>query len=467
MDRKPKTRATKAKGGCLVGAKQRKPKGGCKIGNKGVGKEEVKPKTRKPKLVPVRPAPAVPKKKAAPKKQKFNVRTLAQKEKMKSVAKVAAKKGKRIMKGKTGGLKPAAAGVAKSKAEKKARIIKKVREVGREQIAKKNKKKADYTAPPPPPPPPKPKAEASGGGTLMKIILKQDPIRWACFGGSAIYIYLKILAKHKNDCIFGFGSADATTAAGAMTLPTPLHSISFNTAGGGTRDWAFGLNLRMSRKPEVQDRLLTQYRKCKKNGKILCVPYFKASHANMIIFNIHTNTIEYYEPHGEGTKPFENAVKSIAKYFTRNGEKMGVSLSADTCPNFVEGWRKRLMGLQSLEHGKRQRTIPEQKAETGGFCCMWSFLHMDYRLSHPTKPPNAMANELVQLAKKNPEDFERKYIRGYTHDLLKEMYDHMGEDTIRSIMGRKDAARTRARTGVKLKLDSFIEKLWVKAGGKL
>jgi len=440
------------KGGCKVGKKapEGKPKGGCKVGKRN-------PTTKEKTVAAV----------AAGVARKFNVRTLAQKEKMKSVAKVAAKKGKRIMKGKAGGLKPAAAGVVKSKAEKKARIIKKVREVGREQIAKKNKKKADYTAPPPPPPPPKPKAEASGGGTLMKIILKQDPIRWACFGGSAIYIYLKILAKHKNDCIFGFGSADATTAAGAMTLPTPLHSISFNTAGGGTRDWAFGLNLRMSRKPEVQDRLLTQYRKCKKNGKILCVPYFKASHANMIIFNIHTNTIEYYEPHGEGTKPFENAVKSIAKYFTRNGEKMGVSLSADTCPNFVEGWRKRLMGLQSLEHGKRQRTIPEQKAETGGFCCMWSFLHMDYRLSHPTKPPNAMANELVQLAKKNPEDFERKYIRGYTHDLLKEMYDHMGEDTIRSIMGRKDAARTRARTGVKLKLDSFIEKLWVKAGGKL
>ena len=137
MDRKLKTRATKAKGGCLVGAKQRKPKGGCKVGNKGVGKEEVKPRTRKPKLVPVRPAPAVPKKKAAPKKQKFNVRTLAQKEKMKSVAKVAAKKGKRIMKGKTGGLKPAAAGVAKSKAEKKARIQKKVRELGKSMIAKK------------------------------------------------------------------------------------------------------------------------------------------------------------------------------------------------------------------------------------------------------------------------------------------------------------------------------------------
>ena len=162
MDRKPKTRATKAKGGCLVGAKQRKPKGGCKIGNKGVGKEEVKPRTRKPKLVPVRPAPAVPKKKAAPKKQKFNVRTLAQKEKMKSVAKVAAKKGKRIMKGKTGGLKPAAAGVAKSKAEKKARIQKKVRELGKSMIAKKKAKKKDFTDEPEPDP--EAPAKASGGG---------------------------------------------------------------------------------------------------------------------------------------------------------------------------------------------------------------------------------------------------------------------------------------------------------------
>lgn len=59
MDRKVrvKTRGTANKGGCLVGAKKRKPKGGCKIGRKAAGKDEVKPTKRKIKFNIVKKAP--------------------------------------------------------------------------------------------------------------------------------------------------------------------------------------------------------------------------------------------------------------------------------------------------------------------------------------------------------------------------------------------------------------------------
>ncbi len=63
-----KTRAMKNKGGCLVGAKGRKPNGGCKTGRKAAGKDSVKPAKRAKKVV--RP---VALKKPAAKKPKFTV----------------------------------------------------------------------------------------------------------------------------------------------------------------------------------------------------------------------------------------------------------------------------------------------------------------------------------------------------------------------------------------------------------
>ena len=352
-----------------------------------------------------------------------------------------------------------------------------IRKDGEAKVGKKeSKEKVEPPLPPRPPPkktepkkvPTKSQAEQqkvpSGEkvGKLMEVILKKDPIRWACYGGSAIYIYLKILAKHTNDCVFGFGSADASLEAGAFPS---VASKFFSTAGGGTRDSMFGMNVRMANKPEVQKRLLEQYRKCKRNGKILCVPYFKTTHANMIIFNFHTDTIEYYEPHGTGTKPFENSIKRITQYFNKNGEKMNYSLSADTCPSIGFPAQVRMMyGLQRLEHTNKIERDPAQKAETGGFCCMWSFLHMDYRLAHPKQPPNAMANELVQMAKKDPDNFYRQYIRGYTDNLLKEMYDAVGEANVRTVMGR--TVRKAQIKAAYNKLDPLIEKLWKEAGGK-
>ncbi len=83
-------------------------------------------KAKKAKLVPVREAPAVPKK---PKKAKE------------------------------------AKGVIKSKAEKKARIIKKVRELGKAQIAKKKEKKKDFTA--------KPKPKKTAGESLTGLTAAQ------------------------------------------------------------------------------------------------------------------------------------------------------------------------------------------------------------------------------------------------------------------------------------------------------
>jgi len=109
---KAKTRAGKDKGGCLVGKKVKATGGGCKVGRKGVNFKE-KPKAKAPAPAP---APAAPKK----------------------------KKKKLILRPKE------AKGVMKSKAEKKARIQQKVRDLGKEMVAKKKEKKKDFTAKPKP-----------------------------------------------------------------------------------------------------------------------------------------------------------------------------------------------------------------------------------------------------------------------------------------------------------------------------
>lgn len=107
------------KGGCKIGRKK-EPKGGCKIGKKNpettktskqLEDETTKKKIEKPKA-----------------------------KKVKAKAKAKMPKTLRIK-------ETVATGVNRSKAEKKARIVAKVLKLGKEQVAKKQKTKKDYTAP--------------------------------------------------------------------------------------------------------------------------------------------------------------------------------------------------------------------------------------------------------------------------------------------------------------------------------
>ena len=198
---KAKTRANKDKGGCLVGKKEKTTKGGCKVGRKGVnfkvknkgnptiyktnkatGKiEEVKKKKEAHAKQIKKTAQAVQKVKQTAYKaqlektkkavQKVKDTKAALKAKPKSAgaieaarikAKIARKKATEMKPKKKVGArvvnkKPSsgiakippkeAKGVEKSKAEKKARIQQKVRDLGKAQIAKKKEKKKDFTAP--------------------------------------------------------------------------------------------------------------------------------------------------------------------------------------------------------------------------------------------------------------------------------------------------------------------------------
>ena len=335
---------------------------------------------------------------------------------------------------------------------------------------------------PKPEPKPKPKPEptpkappASGGGgsaELEKILnpskiggdllkySKGEPVDFECYNRISFYLFLEVMRRNKNDCILGF---DEIKIEGVYR--------------GWGSDSGYFVSLEQIRTEELKQTLMKKYEECAKNNKIFCMPIFKSNHANMLVFNHHLNQLEYYEPHGTATAPFTNAVKKVVTYFNKNGasgsfaKKIKFSGSDDTCPNFspeiIKEWNDMRIyireqrkfdkkgkpqslksGLQVLEHRgteeqqKQRGTTPSGKKfkDTGGYCCMWSFLHMDYRLKHPTLPPNQLATELTALARKNPREFFRNYIRGYTDDIFQTLIAKIGRENLRELNKRTRSA---------------------------
>ena len=146
---KAKLRSGKDKGGCLIGKKEKSTPGGCKVGRKGVNAKAKAPAKPKAPMKPKAKAPAKPKAKAPAKpKSPGQIEAARIKAKNKRPKK---KEGARVVNKKPSSgiakIPPKEAkGVMKSKAEKKARIQKKVRDLGKAQIAKKKQKKKDYTS---------------------------------------------------------------------------------------------------------------------------------------------------------------------------------------------------------------------------------------------------------------------------------------------------------------------------------
>lgn len=326
--------------------------------------------------------------------------------------------------------------------------------------------------PNPNPRPRSPSPEPASGGGGEKIPLKKilrpteiagdlleyskgEPVDFACYNRISIYLFLEVMRRNKNDCILGFEKF---------------------------RNWSaeagYFMTLEELRKDSIKQMLMEKYEECAKNNKIFCMPIFKSNHANMLVFNHHLNQLEYYEPHGTATAPFTSAIKKVVKYFNKYAKSklspahnLKYSDSEETCPNFspeiIKEWNAMRIyireqkkwdkkgkaqnlksGLQILEHRgteeqqKQRGTTARGRIfkDTAGYCCMWSFLHMDYRLKNPTLPPNQLATELTALARKNPREFFRNYIRGYTDDIFQTLIAKIGRENLHELNKRTTSA---------------------------
>ena len=110
-------------------------------------------------------------------------------------------------------------------------------------------------------------------------------------------------------------------------------------------------------------------------------------------------------------------------------------------------------------------TQNKKGVEPNGYCCMWSFLYMDYRLKNPTLPANELSNQLIKLAEKNPKTFFRNYIRGYTNDLLENLIDKIGIARLRSVNHDKGRNNNEQRKFLSALILPTIKKMWKEAVG--
>ena len=130
-------------------------------------------------------------------------------------------------------------------------------------------------------------------------------------------------------------------------------------------------------------------------------------------------------------------------------------------------------GLQTLDGTKAQikesiKIEGKMVSDPGGYCCMWSFLQMDFRLKHPKLPPNELANRLVKSVQGNPQVFFRKYIRGYTNDIMETLIKEVGLKNMVKITGSGGGSMKAInnRADVNDFMKKVIAKMWKLAGGK-
>ena len=154
------------------------------------------------------------------------------------------------------------------------------------------------------------------------------------------------------------------------------------------------------------------------SGKIMVYVemfYKKTGHANALLINTETKTIDVFEPNGSDYYDFQQAslilAKFVAKYLKDRGFGNYLAQNAyASCPR---------VGPQALEGiGYQMKMEGRGKKPTKGghgFCAVWSLMYIHYHLLNP-EATNEEINRAM-LGDSSPQRLERKAIR-YTEMIL-------------------------------------------------
>lgn len=251
------------------------------------------------------------------------------------------------------------------------------------------------------------------------------------------YVFLKVLEKNKNDCVF---------------ISKPKESDRYNLDDG------LGIDYKELRQTDMLNRIAEKYQDCREENKILALLVNYDNHENLITINPYLNTVEYYEPHGQSKdneEEYKNEVSKLMRNFVRQinknlseGEKLKYVPPTKSCPRITNEIKKKLIvksdingqfllpqkyvGLQTiagLDFRKKGRikTLPPKNEDkyffnkTSGFCCMWSLLQLDFRLKNPELPPNELSTLLLKKFKDDPVNLTHKFIVAYAESFMKEL----------------------------------------------
>ena len=280
---------------------------------------------------------------------------------------------------------------------------------------------------------------------------KGKPVNFNCWAEINAYIYLHILNKHKKTCCVSNIITDWRNPSDIILIKNK-NALEKSNIIENSRNHSinFALTPNLIKKQRVKKILLTKYESCCKNNKLLCVPFIilNGEHANMLIFNHKLKQLERYEPHGEKTlidtnlkEEIDDILNDLVIFFKRNGKtkfttNFKFSPSIDTCPVIPKNIRETYIskvGLQVFDGTAKQKRqtskiLKKTFQDPGGFCCMWSYLYMDYRLYNPTIPSNELGTRLLQKFKEDPYVLLRKYIRGYTQGILNDLVKHVKKE---------------------------------------
>lgn len=127
-------------------------------------------------------------------------------------------------------------------------------------------------------------------------------------------------------------------------------------------------------------------------------------HANMLIYDKETGTVERFEPNGKGTPDgFDDGKmdRFLKRYFELIFKRdIKYMKPVDFCPRY---------GAQMVENAAREALgVPMKR----GLCSVWSFIYANYRLRFPSKSREDIAQWLASSAQKvvqNPTDDSTLY----------------------------------------------------------
>ena len=153
----------------------------------------------------------------------------------------------------------------------------------------------------------------------------------------------------------------------------------------------------------------------------------------MLVLNPLTRSIELFEPHGmPKEETFDNLWK-LQKYMNKNGKVLASKeITVDTWFSYNACPYNKQWGIQAYDGTPTQkreyytfnkRIIKDPK----GFCCVWSFLMLEFRLLYPTKSTLEFSKILTKKYKNYQPELWRRFIRGYTYGLTEKLKKEMNK----------------------------------------
>ncbi len=191
------------------------------------------------------------------------------------------------------------------------------------------------------------------------------------------------------------------------------------------------------------EEIESQFKYCIENGiDIIALPIRIIKHANALIYRVHKNTFEHFEPYGfiPGNEKITLLLKQFINYLTKNKIiKPGVIFidSSITCPTLIEGsissyienkkLGRKIAGLQSMEahytfdYNKKIDTTKEISIPEG-LCQIWSIFYLDLCLTFPYIDGDILisffVNNIIQNVVERYDDIEFSRVQE-ENDLLK------------------------------------------------